>query len=138
MPLRPSTSERVCGSQPPARSPLTALQNGGLGVEAHDLICADTPSETSEAATSAMAASGHGDLHAHPRTATFAAPATLMNPTFIELLLGESSCKRGSSWRRSAEQQRLPSIVQCDAALFRFSASRFSIRSNYSRARSIL
>src|SRR5437870_5610771 len=36
MPLRPMTSERLCGSQPSDRSPSTALHHAGLGSELHN------------------------------------------------------------------------------------------------------
>src|SRR4029453_12385048 len=35
MPFRAITSERVCGTHPSARSPLTALHHGGVGGSVH-------------------------------------------------------------------------------------------------------
>src|SRR5262249_544001 len=64
IPRRAITSDRLCASQPSARSPRTALQNAGFGVAAHDAIvsagadCPWTTMATARVASAMLAMAG--------------------------------------------------------------------------------
>src|SRR5579864_8631699 len=70
IPCRAMTSDRVWASQPPARSPRTAAQNAGFGVESHDTIA----SERDDCASMTVA------RHTLLTAATIAALARVITP----------------------------------------------------------